>query len=657
MNQRVRLLMVVLCVGCCLFGCNKQEGASTNPASDPPSADGPSGEGLATDNGSQDSSPESLPDPSATPVDDPSKSVETTEPPPESEAPRIAELASARKHTARPSTFTAPRAALRSMHRAPRAIVPLRAPAPLAADVRVPLAEAAAPRAAVAEASPPILPRASMAAPDPVADPLHSPPAASPPQHATPETGSSGDGDSSPVVGTDGGTRPPAAKANDPALYDTVEVFYATDREPIGLHAKQPSLMWPWLTFGLAMGCYGLAWTMGGSVRGFFGLLGHLGIVSCIAVASYVAIQWQRSADLAVNNRVLYGNHRSKDAKLDLGVCEVTIPKTHQTGVVESPSLLRLEVRHDKQHHMVLNRVDRLQDDDFYQRLNHAVSTAKRPEVFVFVHGYNVEFDDAALRTAQLSFDLMYEGTPICYSWPSQGGLLKYTVDETNVVWTAPHLKQFLLDIVSHSGAQAVNLVAHSMGTRALTAALRELELELGANAQLFSKVVLAAPDVDAEVFRQLAPSIARTAQHVTLYASSNDNALIASKKVHGYPRAGESGEHLVILPEVETIDVSTIDTSLLGHSYYGSSDSIITDLYHIVIQSLPARERRWLEPRSLDGLTYWVFHKHNELHPRRAGLVAPLRPSQERPALEARAPGAFPTPQPSLAVPPTLAR
>lgn len=275
---------------------------------------------------------------------------------------------------------------------------------------------------------------------------------------------------------------------------------------------------------------------------------------------------------------------------------------------------------------MVLDRVDRLHDDAFYERLNGAVRNAKRPEVFVFVHGYNVEFDDAALRTAQLSYDLKYEGTPICYSWPSQGGLLKYTVDETNVVWTVPHLKSFLLDIVNHSGAEAVNLVAHSMGSRALTAALRELELELGSEAQLFSKVVLAAPDVDAEVFRQLAPSVARTAQHVTLYASSNDNALIASKKVHGYPRAGESGEHMVILPEVETIDVSTIDTSLLGHSYYGSSDSIITDLYHIVIQSLPARERRWLEPRSHDGLTYWVFHKRNESQTRQAGLLPTSR-------------------------------
>ena len=371
--------------------------------------------------------------------------------------------------------------------------------------------------------------------------------------------------------------------------------------------------MLPLCVAGMAFGCYALAWMMGRGTRSWFNYIGHIGIVVLIGVTCYVAVQWQRAEELKQNQRIVYSNHRAPLGQIDLGVCQVTIPKTHQIGAVESPSLLRLEIKHDKEKHVVLDRVDRLQEPEFYSQLNAAITSAEIPEVFVFIHGYNVEFDDAARRTAQLAFDLKYRGTPVFYSWPSQGGLLKYTIDETNVVWTVPHLKRFLIDIVNHSGAKAVNLVAHSMGNRALTATLRELSLELGDQSRLFSNVILAAPDVDAEVFRQMAPAIAQTGQHVTLYASSNDNALIASKRVHGYPRAGESGEHLVIVPGIETIDVSTVDTSFLGHSYYGTSDSILSDLYHLVMQSLPARERRWLEPRSMDGLTYWVFHKHNQ--------------------------------------------
>ena len=65
-----------------------------------------------------------------------------------------------------------------------------------------------------------------------------------------------------------------------------------------------------------------------------------------------------------------------------------------------------------------------------------------------------------------------------------------------------PHLKQFLLEIVKHTQARSINLIAHSMGNRALGAALREIDLELSDEARLFNQVILAATDIDAEDFR-----------------------------------------------------------------------------------------------------------------------------------------------------------
>lgn len=127
-----------------------------------------------------------------------------------------------------------------------------------------------------------------------------------------------------------------------------------------------------------------------------------------------------------------------------------------------------------------------------------------------------------------------------------------------------PHLEKFLADVARESGAASVHLIAHSMGNRALTSALRELAGDLPRDAPLFHEVVLTAPDIDADVFRRdIVPAIRPTARRLTLYASSNDKALIASKEVHGYPRAGESGEHLVVVDGVETIDVTAVDTSV----------------------------------------------------------------------------------------------
>jgi esterase/lipase superfamily enzyme len=198
--------------------------------------------------------------------------------------------------------------------------------------------------------------------------------------------------------------------------------------------------------------------------------------------------------------------------------------------------------------------------------------------------------------------------------------LVGYPVDENNVAWSAGHLKQFLGELVEASGADAINVVAHSMGNRAMTAALQQMWFERQTTAPEepapFDRVVLAAPDVDADLFRRdFAPALVDLADQVTLYASSDDQALRASKAVHGYPRAGESGAAIVVVPGVETIDVSGIDLSLLGHSYYGDSESMLRDLYHVLDARLPAAERTALVPRPFGELRYWqLLHEATQM-------------------------------------------
>lgn len=148
------------------------------------------------------------------------------------------------------------------------------------------------------------------------------------------------------------------------------------------------------------------------------------------------------------------------------------------------------------------------------------------------------------------------------------------------------------------------------MGNRALVGALERMALRHQNELPLFGEVVLAAPDVDTAEFRdRYAPLVVQASQHVTLYSSSNDYALQASTRVHGYTRAGLSGEYLCVMPGLDTIDVSPIDTSLIGHSYYGDNPLMIRDMRALVQLSRPASARQWL--RSMlrpSGLAYWVF-------------------------------------------------
>jgi esterase/lipase superfamily enzyme len=192
--------------------------------------------------------------------------------------------------------------------------------------------------------------------------------------------------------------------------------------------------------------------------------------------------------------------------------------------------------------------------------------------------------------------------------------LIGYSIDENNAEWTIPHLKQFLLELAQESGAESINVIAHSMGNRAMTAAMQQISWQLDNQTDTpFDRIVLAAPDVDADRFRRdFAPSLLHVANQVTLYASSDDQALVASKQVHGYPRAGESGANIVVVPGIETIDVSGIDLSLLGHSYYGDNESMLRDLYEVVRARLPAPKRGLLIPRHAGPLTYWQLAQRN---------------------------------------------
>lgn len=379
--------------------------------------------------------------------------------------------------------------------------------------------------------------------------------------------------------------------AADPNGFYSVDVLYATDREQNALPLDAYQLTGQRELVGMigmgvaaaSMLCL-IAWLC--RRRATAKLSGGLAVV----LAGVAITVFFTGAATIEKHGVTYTGGRGG---LVRGVCHVTIPKTHSRGSVERPTLLKFEVAENQAKHIVLTSVSELPHTAFDRLLGEKLNAADQPDIMVFIHGFNVDFESAVLRTAQIAVDVPFHGVPICYSWPSQGTLLGYPIDENNAAWTVGHLKEFLVDLVDHSGAKSIHVVAHSMGNRAMTAAMQQIAYQHPTSEPLFDRVVLAAPDVDADLFRKdLAGTLTSVAQQVTLYASSNDQALMASKKVHGYPRAGESGERLVIVPGIETVDVSGIDLSLLGHSYYGDSEPILKDLYDVLLSKMPAPQR-----------------------------------------------------------------
>jgi esterase/lipase superfamily enzyme len=302
-----------------------------------------------------------------------------------------------------------------------------------------------------------------------------------------------------------------------------------------------------------------------------------------------------------------YGGSRQLDESLHLGTLDVSIPRDHQPGHIERPIWWKLQFRQDPEKHVVLLSVVPQDEQAFYAALSAKVTSSPGKDAFVFIHGFDNTFEQAAWRTAQLAYDLHFAGAPIMYSWPSKGGVTDYLADEATVEWAAPHLEKFLLAVAAQSHATNVHLIAHSMGNRALTRALAAIADRHAAALPMFKHVFLAAPDVDVGVFKQLAAAFPSTATHVTLYASANDKAIALSERFHEFWRVGDS-KHICVVPRVDTIDASAVDTSLLGHSYFGDNTSILGDMVRTMEAGSPPGARMGMHAMMLEQLTYWAL-------------------------------------------------
>ncbi len=332
-----------------------------------------------------------------------------------------------------------------------------------------------------------------------------------------------------------------------------------------------------------------------------------VGAGPCWIVPVFYATDRKRNPQSSEED-IRYTNERAPSEIVSLGVCSVSIPKSHELGKLERPPKWKIWARLKPSEHIMLLSTTELSSQEFWQWLDTSVSESAKRDAFIFVHGYNVSFEDAALRTAQLAKDLSFEGGPVMFSWPSKGKVLSgYLSDEGTIQWSRLHLKKFIEDVCMSSNASAVHLIAHSMGSRALVEVVQALNSAI-LPANTLKQLIFAAPDVDSGVFQQAAQVLSTMCSRVTLYASDNDKALRISKAVHGYARAGEAGAGILFVAGVDTIDASLVDTDFLGHSGFATANPLMQDIYYLVQHGHGPNQRFGLDQHSCSFGTYWSF-------------------------------------------------
>ncbi|RAI02280.1 esterase [Acuticoccus sediminis] len=163
---------------------------------------------------------------------------------------------------------------------------------------------------------------------------------------------------------------------------------------------------------------------------------------------------------------------------------------------------------------------------------NGRVKSVPGRRVMVFVHGYNNRFDDAVFRLAQIVHDSDAEVVPLLFTWPSRGSLLAYGYDRESANYSRTELETVLRALARDKTVAEVNILAHSMGNWLTMEALRQMAIRDGSISPKITTVMLAAPDVDVDVFREQMRDIGPDRPDMVLFVSGDDRALAVSRRL-----------------------------------------------------------------------------------------------------------------------------
>ncbi|WP_230174995.1 alpha/beta hydrolase [Rhizobium sp. CECT 9324] len=179
-------------------------------------------------------------------------------------------------------------------------------------------------------------------------------------------------------------------------------------------------------------------------------------------------------------------------------------------------------------------KADEITRDEAKSWLSATVRKTGDGSVLVFIHGFNNRFEDSVYRFAQIVQDSGVRSAPLLVTWPSRGSLLAYGYDRESTNYTRNALETLFQYLAQDPEVKEVSVLAHSMGNWLALEALRQMAIRNGRLPAKFENVMLAAPDVDVDVFRQQIADMGQPRPHFTLFVSRDDRALAVSRRVWG---------------------------------------------------------------------------------------------------------------------------
>jgi esterase/lipase superfamily enzyme len=258
----------------------------------------------------------------------------------------------------------------------------------------------------------------------------------------------------------------------------------------------------------------------------------------------------------------------------------VSIPPVHQPSQIEWPAGTPDPSR---SFAVVDRRV--LAKQAFLDEVQAASRSTADIGAGIFVHGFNYNFTETVFRLAQLSGDATLEGPQIAFSWPSQANLRGYLDDMNSATYSRDYLAELIIDVSARTRGD-IAIVGHSMGAWLVMETVRQLRLQGHDQVIGRLRVILAAPDIDVDVFRQQLQVIGPLDRPMMVLVSPDDRALLISELLSASrPRIGTSDvrdpavQAAARANNVQIVDISALgEAGGLGHDRFVALATTIPD-------------------------------------------------------------------------------
>ena len=301
-----------------------------------------------------------------------------------------------------------------------------------------------------------------------------------------------------------------------------------------------------------------------------------------------------RAAD--ANPGVLFSGERGQMSFAEI-VVSMPPDVRRKAGEVQWPSRLPGNPETD----FVTAKVEKLERPQAVALFHRAVQKVPKRRVLVFIHGFNNRFEDAVYRFAQIVHDSRADVVPVLFTWPSRGSIFAYGYDRESGNYSRDALENLLQTLARDPAVGEVSILAHSMGNWVTLEALRQMAIRNGQIPSKIANAMLAAPDVDIDVFRKQIAEMTGRRPRFTIFVSQDDRALAVSRRVWGSTaRLGaidpdtEPYRTELLKSDITVVNLTKLQTGdRLNHGKFAESPEVVQLIGSRLIEGQPITDSR----------------------------------------------------------------